>query len=81
MKAVTKYDSRPDDYEDPRAEQLLIALVRELALERVQAGMDCYKVGDDRASLFFQDGIDAEKNLERLLENLGLASVNESHPD
>jgi hypothetical protein len=69
--AVTAYDSLPDDYKDPRAEQL-ISLVRELAAERVQAGLVCLKAGDDRASSFFQDAIEVEKHLQNLIECLGL---------
>lgn len=68
--AVTKFDSQPESYEDPRITQLR-TLVLELIAERVQAGVDCLKAGDDRASAFFQDGIDAEEHFYKLLENLG----------
>jgi hypothetical protein len=55
---------------DPRIDQLR-ALVRQLLVERVQAGMDCLKQGDDRASSFLQDGIDGKEAFQKLLEALG----------
>jgi hypothetical protein len=64
----TKFDKEPGP--DPRIDQLK-ALVRQLLIERVQAGIDCFKEGDDRASSFFQDSIDGYEALRKLLQALG----------
>jgi hypothetical protein len=49
-------------------------LVSKLCVERVQEGLECLRNGDDRASLFFKDVIDADEALTKLLQALGYES-------
>jgi hypothetical protein len=70
---MTKENNKPEEENDPRLLELR-NLVSELCVERVQEGLECLRNRDARASLFFQDAIDACEALNELLQALGYES-------